>query len=495
MRRPDATRVSMTVAGLLVLAMAAGPAWPAGARPGDAPGAADTLETTIGDQVDVSVTVYNSNIGLVRDVRDIRLPGGTFDLRFTDVPASVNPATVHLRSLTEPGRVGVLEQNYEYDLLEPQKLLKKYVGRDVTLVRWRQESGTTASEDVKARLLAFNDGPVWKIGDEIVTGLQADHYRFPDLPENLYSRPTLVWTLGNTGSARHRLEASYLAGNVTWSADYVLRVGRDDTLADLDGWVTLSNGSGARFRNATLQLVAGDLHRVMQGLGRSAEHADRALKAAASEASFAQESFSEYHLYSLGRRTSINDKQTKQISLLSGTGVPVRKVYGVEGQDFYYRNYHHPGTPLKDAVKVYFTLQNDKRSGLGMPMPAGVVRVYQADSKGGVQWVGEDRIAHTPKDETLNLHIGNAFDVVCERNQTDYRKLGSDLYEVAFEITLRNHKDAPIVVDVNEPIGGDWRIVGSSHEATKTAAWAARFSVPVEANGTSVLKYRVRVKW
>jgi hypothetical protein len=451
--------------------------------------------STLDDQVDLAVTVYNSNIALVRDVRQVSLPGGIFDLRFMDIAASVNPATVHFRSLTEPTHLGVLEQNYEYDLLDPQRLLQKYVGREVTLVRMRQQDGTTKAEEVKALLLAYNNGPVWKIGNEIVTGMNADHIRFPELPDNLFSRPTLVWTLDNTGARRHRIEASYLAGNMAWNSDYVLTVGRESSAADLDGWVTLTNNSGTAYRNTKLQLVAGDLHRVMNQYGVSEAKAARLMADAAQEKQFAQEAFSEYHLYSLGRRTSIADKETKQINLLSGTGVPVEKLFAVEGQQFYYHNYQHPGSPLKDVVQVYYKFKNDEKSGLGMPMPAGVVRVYQADSKGGVQFVGEDRINHTPKDEMLSLHIGNAFDVVCERKQTDWKKLSDRLYEMEFEITLRNHKELPITVEVNEPIGGDWQMVESTYKWTKTSAWAAKFNVPVAKDGTSVLRYRVRVRW
>jgi hypothetical protein len=459
-----------------------------------APPAAGQDQTTLDDQVELGVTVYNSDVALVRDVRNVQLPRGTFDLRFMDIAATVNPATVHFRSLTEPARVSVLEQNYEFDLLEPDKLLRKYVGRDVTLVRVRQEGGTSRQEEVKATLLSYNSAPVWRIGNEIVTGMGADHIRFPELPENLYTRPTLIWTLDNGGAARHRIETSYLAGKLSWGADYVLTVARDDRTADLDGWVTLTNGSGTSFRNAKLQLVAGDLNRIRQEI--DALRSDMARKAMAAPAALvAQETFSEYHLYTVARPTTVNNNETKQVSMLGGTAVPIQKRYVVDGQAFYYRNVQHPGAPLKDVVQVYYQFKNDAAAGLGMPMPAGAVRVYQADSKGGVQFVGEDRIGHTPKDETLKLKIGNAFDVVCERNQVDFEKIATDTYEVEYAITLRNHKTAPISVEVNEPIGGTWRMVRSSHEWSKTAAWAARFAVPVEADGTAVLKYRVRVTY
>jgi hypothetical protein len=272
------------------------------------------------------VSVYNSDIALVRDVRSLTLSRGTSDLRFMDIAATINPATVHFRSLSEPARVHVLEQNYEYDLLEPEKLLHKYVGRDVTLVRTVQDK----DEEVKARLLSYNGAPVWQIGNEIVTGMHADHIRFPELPESLYSRPTLIWTLENGGATRHRVEASYLAGKLSWSADYVLTVARDDKSADVDGWVTLANSSGTSFRNARLQLVAGDLNRVRQALGRIAADEMRAERLAAA-APMSQEAFSDYHLYTLARKTTINNSETKQVSMLGGTGVPVRKRYVVDG--------------------------------------------------------------------------------------------------------------------------------------------------------------------
>ena len=281
----------------------------------EAPAAAAQGSSTLDDQTELALTVYNSNIALVRDVRTLQLPRGTFDLQFMDIAATVNPATVHFRSLSEPDRVSVLEQNYEYDLLEPDKLLRKYVGRDVTLVRRREDNGRTIEEPVTARLLSYNQAPVWQIGNEIVTGLGADHIRFPELPGNLFSRPTLIWSLSNDGGARHRVEASYLATNVKWNADYVLTVARDDKTADIDGWVTVTNGSGTGFRNATLQLVAGDLNRVYSPAAMM-EQADRLERVAVSVAKeMTQEAFSDYHLYSLGRKTTVNNNQTKQVSM------------------------------------------------------------------------------------------------------------------------------------------------------------------------------------
>jgi len=463
---------------------------------GAAPPADSAVTTTLADQTDLAITVYNSNLALVRDVRQLNLTPGESRLRFMDIAASINPAAVHFRSMTESTKLSVLEQNYEYDLLDPNKLLQKFVGREVTLVRPKLSSGTTGYDEVKATLLSLNGSPVWKIGNEVVTGLSYESIRFPELPENLYERPTLLWTLQNSGARRHKVEASYLASNLSWSADYVLNVGKDETNGDLDGWVTLVNHSGTAFKNAQLQLVAGDLHRVVPLNGRDdLRMMEGMAKAASAPAPFQQEAFSEYHLYSLGRRTSIFDQESKQISLLNASRFPLQKVYVVNGQSYYYRTAVQPGAPVKDTVQVFYKFKNEDKAGLGMPLPAGTIRVYQADSRGGSLFVGEDRIDHTPKDETINLHIGNAFDIVAERKQTDYKRLSDRLYEFEYEITLRNHKDTPIAVEVNEPIGGDWEMVSSTYKFTKTAAFAAQFQVPVDKDGTSVLKYRVRVRY
>ncbi len=275
----------------------------------------------------------------------------------------------------------------------------------------------------------------------------------------------------------------------------MLNVGKDESSGDLDGWVTLVNHSGTAYKNASLQLVAGDLHRVIAQNGMDQMEAMSGIARKAAPAPFQQESFSEYHLYSLNRHTSIFDQESKQISLLNASHFPLRKVYVVNGQSYYYRGAAQPGAPLKDPVQVFYKFKNEEKSGLGMPLPAGTIRVYQADSRGGSLFAGEDHIDHTPKDEEIGLHIGNAFDIVAERKQTDYRKLSDRLYEMECEITLRNHMDMPITVEVNEPIGGDWEMVNSSYKFTKTAAFAAQFIVPVDKNGTSVLKYRVRVRY
>jgi hypothetical protein len=487
-----ALAIVMALAGAARFCAYAGPQEASGG--GQAKIAADS--TTKKDQTDLSVTVYNSGIGLVRDVRNVSLRSGVFPLRFEDVAASIMPSTVHFRSLSEPSKLDVVEQNYEYDLLDPQKLLQKYVGREITMVRGEEENNSTKWVQVKATLLADNNGQqVWRVGDQIETGVPSSWYRFPDLPGNLYSRPTLVWTLENRGAASQKVEASYLTNGVGWSADYVLTVARDEKTADLDGWVTLNNNSGTAYENAKLQLVAGDVHRSLAVNGRMMADAKEMAAAPVAQVPFAQENFSEYHLYTLGRKTSIQENETKQISLLTGTGIPVEKFLLVEGQPYYYRNPQGIGNAIPQPVKVYYRFKNDEKSGLGMPLPAGTVRVYQADSKGGEQFAGEDSIGHTPKDEKVKLHVGDAFDVVCERKETDYKKLAPDLYEMEYKITLRNHKEGPVTVEVREPIGGDWEVLSSNFKWEKLDSSSIGFEIPVEKDGTQTLDYRVRVKW
>ncbi len=221
--------------------------------------------------------------------------------------------------------------------------------------------------------------------------------------------------------------------------------------------------------------------------------ADKAVGGSARQ--FQQEAISEYHLYTLQRTTSIRNNETKQISLLDAAGLSINKVFEVDGESYFYQNPQSPGQPIKEPVKVYIKFKNSEANSLGIPLPAGTVRVYQGDSKGRVQFIGEDHIDHTPKDETLSLHIGNAFDVVAERKQTDFQRSSSHSVEVEYEVTLRNHKPDPVTVLVNEPIGGDWTMLNSNFKFEKTAAFAARFTVPVTADGESVLKYRVRIRW
>ncbi|MBI4268913.1 MAG: DUF4139 domain-containing protein [Candidatus Rokubacteria bacterium] len=433
-------------------------------------------------QRDVMLTIYNGNLGLVKDVREARFAAGLGEVQFMDVAALIDPTTVHLRSLTDPAGLKILEQNYEYDLLTSQKLLEKYVGRTVRLY---QGDGTFHD----ATLLS-TQGPVFEIGGQIHLGYTG-RLVLPALPENLVAKPTLVWLTQSRSAAPQRVEASYLTGGITWKADYVLVLDATDRKSDLTGWVTIDNKSGATYRNAALKLVAGDVNRAQdeRRLGRAME---MAAKADASR-DFKSEGFFEYHLYTLDGRTTVKDQQTKQLSLMAASDVPVTKRLIYWGAQDYYRNSY--GVPISNQkVGVYLELENRKEHRLGLPLPKGKIRVYKADASGSQQFVGEDWIDHTPRDERVKIKMGNAFDVVGERKQTDFRKLAAHLWEVEWEISLRNHKQEAQTVTVIEPVPGDWQVLSATHRYEKIEAQTLRYEIPVPKDGAAKLVYRVRIR-
>jgi hypothetical protein len=444
-------------------------------------------ESTEGDRVEVAVTAYNNGLALVRDVRRLTLPRGESGLKFSDVAALIRPETVSLRSLSAGLGLRVVEQNYEYDLVSPQKLMEKYVGRNVRLVNFHKDLGF---QSVDAELLSLNEGPVYRVNGEIFLG-HPGHVALPEMPENLTARPSLVWNL-DAGGGDYEVEASYLTNGMSWRADYVVTLALDDRSLDLAGWVTLDNQSGATFSDAKVKLVAGDVNRVQEEFGGGVMEV-KALLWADGAAMPEEEAFAEFHLYTLPRRTTIKQNQSKQVALLAADGVKAAKKYEYRGQVFYYSQ---PMEPMQDEhVEVFLEFRNEEKNALGIPLPAGVMRIYQEDSDGMLQFAGEDRVEHTPKDETVRLRMGSAFDVIGERVQTDYEVIASNVHESGYRVTLRNHKEQDIVVDVVEPMPGDWRILSSSMPFEKRDAQTAVFSAPVKAGGEVVITYRARVRY
>ena len=447
---------------------------------------AATLAVTREVQKDVMVTIYNGNLGLVKDVREVRLPVGLNEAQFMDVAALIDPTSVHLKSLSDPAGLKILEQNYEYDLLSSDKLLEKYVGKTVRLY---QSDGTFH----EAKLLS-TAGPVFEINGQIHLGYSG-RMVLPSLPDHLVAKPTLVWLLRNQTAAAQKIEASYLTGGITWKADYVMVVNDTDSQSDLTGWVTIDNKSGATYANAALKLVAGDVNRARDGRreGRVMELAAKAASAREASRDFAEEGFFEYHLYTLDGRTTLKHQQTKQLALLSAAGVPVTKHLMYYGAQDYYRNSY--GVPISNQkVAVLLELKNSTENRLGVPLPKGKVRVYKADSAGSQQFIGEDWIDHTPKNERVKIKLGDAFDVVGERTQKEWRKLGPGLWEVEWEISLRNHKKQDQTVTVIEPVPGDWQVLHATHAFEKPEAHTLRFSIAVPKEGAAKLVYRVRIR-
>ena len=452
--------------------------------------AAEASKEVVSDATDreaTAITVYNDDLALVKERRKVLLPAGMVRLSLRDVSAQMRPETALLKAVTG-NPVTLLEQNFDFDLLTPAKLLEKYVGREVTVIRSHPTTGEERSE--KAKVLSANNGTVLRFSDRIETGVPG-RIVFDNVPANLRDRPTLSILLESSGG-HPSLELSYLSGGVSWKADYVANLSADSSRMDLSGWVTLTNRSGAAYTDATLQLVAGTVNRIRTPQPMAA-YGVPAAGPVARRADVAQESLAEYHLYSFDRPTSIADNQTKQLALLSAAEIPVRREYLLSGNDYYYRDrFGQIGQKLKPGVFLEF---ENKGGQLGKPMPAGIVRVYAKDSRGAAQFVGEDRIEHTPKNEKARLKLGEAFDITAERRQTSYKKLGDTTAETAFRIELRNAKDEDVTVRVQEPIPGDWEIVQQSQPHTKESSRIAAWNVLVPRNGSATLEYAARVRW
>jgi len=452
------------------------------------------LRSTAADQEAVAVTIYNQDLALVKELRRITLNEGTQRVALREVSARMRPETAQLRSITEARALTMLEQNFDFDLLTPAKLLEKYVGRKVRVVRMNPKTGAETVEE--AEVLAAAHGVVLKIGDRIETGIPG-RIVFDRVPDNLRDRPTLVMSLENRHSGPQQMELSYLTGGLSWQADYVAELDGNDGMLDLNGWVTLTNQSGASYRNARLQLVAGDVNRVRDELRYAAKHA-RGVAAEAPASAMSQESLFEYHLYTLGRPTTIAENQTKQVALLSANRVPVTKELLLSGNQYYYRSsVGNLGQKMK--LDVYVEFRNDPAASLGMPLPKGIVRVYKKDRAGNAQFIGEDRIDHTPRHEKVRLRLGQAFDVTADKKQTDFRRRDTGdkriyEYESAYEIVLKNAKSEPVTVTVQEPVPADWRMLEESHKHEKAAAGTARWRISVPAEGSTTLRYRVRVR-
>jgi len=463
---------------------------------------AQEIPTTLKDQQSLAVTIYNSNMALVKDQREVKLPKGLCQLTFQEVSAQIRPETAILRNLTAPKDFWIAEQNFDFDLLTPQKLLEKYVGEKVEVIRTvPQGQGQTETRE-QARVLATNSGVVLQFDTDgrIETSVPG-RIVYRNVPATLRARPTLVMSINSGAASAQKLELSYLTGGLTWKADYVASLSADEKSLDLSGWVTLTNQSGASYPNATLQLVAGDVHLAPTPRPRlEMAMADVAgsMRTMAAPA-MSEESLFEYHLYTLDRPTTLNENQTKQVAMLSASNIPVSKEYRLQGQSHYYSgSYGDLGQKLKIAVFVSF--QNKESASLGKPLPKGIVRVYKNDSAGKAQFIGEDSIDHTPKNEEIKLKLGDAFDVTASRKQTDFKRMGSSgkfntVYESAFEIVIKNAKKEAVTVTVLEPMPGDWEILEKSHAFTKETSGTAKFLVNVPADGSATLKYRARVKW
>lgn len=467
-------------------------------------GAIGTLFLAAASASATEVTVYNQDLGLVRETRSFALKAGMVnDVRAADVAARIDPTSVHFKSLTSPGGIAVLEQNFEYDLISQEKLLERYLGKDIELERFLGTGGEKR-EVIAGKLLSTTGGTVLASGGKLYLNPPGNPV-LPELPEGLLTRPTLAWRVESRSDGNHDCEISYLTSGMSWRSDYVLVASPGDDKLDLNAWVTIENNSGATYKDAKLKLVAGDVHRAEPAV-RPMMYAAKAMRAAAEDsAGFGEKSFFEYHLYTLQRRTTVRDRETKQIELASAAGVPLRKLYiyqgsGGFGGDYneYTRSNPAYGLEAQKKVDVVLEFKNSKEGHLGMPLPKGKVRVYKQDTDGSLEFIGEDEIDHTPKDEKVRVSMGHAFDVVGERTRLSYESdVNKRWMEETFQIKLRNHKDVPVDVTAVERLyrWTNWKILDASMDWKKKDAQTIEFNVPVSPDAESVVTYTVKYSW
>lgn len=447
------------------------------------------------ERKEVSLTIYNQNFALVRDLRFLQLKEGLNKVRFSDIASQIDATSVHFQSLTAPTECSILEQNFEYDLVNADKLLQKYIDKEIKILTQDNNfyQGFLSSYDSNQLVLVKDKekGPVFMVNRENIRNLE-----FPQLPEGLITKPTLVWSLASAKSGQHLVELGYLTNGMNWHADYVAGVAKDDKNISLNAWVTIDNNSGVGYENAGLKLIAGDVHRVTEQPAVERALMKAAVSTLAAPAPFEEKSFFEYHLYTLQRKTDLKNNQTKQIALFAAPKVPVEKIYTYDGalyRWYYYDNWQKQSCNKKVAVKLDF--KNSEKNGLGIPLPKGKIRVYKADSDDTLQFIGEDQIDHTPQDEKISLSLGDAFDVVGERKITNHKMITTNLYRDTYEITLRNHKKEPITVKVAEHQWGDWNIIQASQKYEKKDAFTLEFNVPVAKDGETTITYTAEYKF
>lgn len=457
--------------------------------------ASDEIRSSMSDQSAVAITIYNQDLALVKDERNIVLAAGENTIAFRGVSGGIRPETAILVSSEHPGSIQIIEQNFDYDLLTPSSLLNKFLGKEVSFISTNPVTGKETRE--QATVLSTQGGVVLKIGDRIETD-PPGRFVFPSLPSNLRDLPTLLSTVESRQAGPQQLELAYLTGGLSWKADYIAELSSDESQIDLQGWVTLNNQSGTAYNSARLQLVAGDVNRVREQ-PRMMMKAEMMLADSVAAPSMSEESLLDYHLYSLSRKTTLENNQTKQVSLLAAASVPVVKEYVLRGGGYYYQG-RYAGELQKDKVEVFLALENNKKNGLGLPLPKGVVRVYKKDSNGSAQFVGEDSIDHTPDLGSVDLKLGNAFDVTAERVQSDFRKMQAapgfhTAYRSSYELELSNAKEASVSVSVREGMPGNWKLTRESHKSAKLSASMAEWVVEVPAKGSTTLTYTVEVHY
>ncbi len=465
MRKPSVLKsahasLALSVVGLLLLGLA--PAW-----------------------ADVSVTIYNQDLGLIKDVRELEFQKGRSVIQFTDVAAQIDPTSVHFKPINPSDQVSILEQNYQYDLVSSTKILQKYIDREIELFT-ASEGPTEEGKSYKGKLLSYsNDNVTLRESNGAIRIVRLDEIRdlyFPTLPEGLITKPTLVWLLDSQVSGKKKAEVSYLTSGINWHAEYVAVVDQRDQNLELAGWVSVDNRSGATYEEAKVKLIAGEVHRVTEDRIAPRLAKGYVAEMATGAPQFEEKAFFEYHLYTLLRPATIKDNEIKQVSLFPSTGVQVKKIFTYDGARY------------NDKVRVELEFKNSEAAGLGMPLPQGKIRVYKEDVDQALEFVGEDKIDHTPKDEKVRVFLGNAFDIVGERQKVDFKKISDDVSQETYQIKLRNHKEEAVEVVMVEHLWSysQWEIQESTLPYEKKDASTIEFKVRLDKDQEVLLNYTVR---
>jgi hypothetical protein len=454
-------------------------------------GGAGANEPAIVTKPGVGLTIYNDNFAVVREARNMKFDKGQNTVRFTDVASAIDPTSVKFSCLSSPGAVSVLEQNYEYDLVNTDSLLKRYIDKEVKVVV--KGSGSEARKVIDGKLsAAIGEDLILQSsnGIEVIGRASVEEIALKELPEDLVTRPTLVWLTDAQKGGEQLCEVTYTTGAIGWKADYTAILNKDDTALDFSGWVTINNNSGAGYKDATLKLIAGDVRRIQPPMQMPMAKTRMALDERAAGGGFEEKSFMEYHMYTLGRKSTINNNQVKQIEFIEpAQGVNAKKVYVYERSDYW-----NPwGGDRNKKIMVKIEFENKKENKLGIALPKGKVRVFKNDpADNSLQFVGEDEIDHTPKDEKLSLYIGDAFDIVAEHTLVDSKEQFGKHRE-SHKIELRNRKNEEVTVLVDEKFARwvYWEVEKSTQNYEKKDAYTARFPVKVGANATVTLEYTV----
>ena len=437
----------------------------------------------------LTISVYSNDLSLVRDVRDVKLSIGSGEMTFNNIPESIIPETVNVTSLTAPEGFEVFRQQYDYDLIAADKLLDEYVGKNIKIITFNEYNDR--KERVDAELLSNRGAKIYRIGEEIFLG-HPGYIVLPEVPEDFTLKPELLWAYNNKNSGDQKIEVTYLTRGMSWKADYILFVDKEDRVASLDCWATINNNAGVSYKNSKVRIIAGEVKQEASRGIKTARFAMDMAQASGFNGAIEEKPFFEYHIYDVPGNITLDNNKSVQAKLFASNNISVKKEYQARSTYSYYtRSSSQEVTPV--PINVIINFENDEKNNLGIPFPGGVVRVYKKDAEMNTGFIGEDLIRNTPKGEALGIELGNPFDIIAERKQTDYKQLSKNLYELAWEIILSNNKSEDIVVSVIEAIQGNWKVIDSSMSYEKLDASKIKFDVKIAAKKESKVTYRVQV--